>query len=105
MGTSEVVEALKRGYAQAGYSKAMSLAGESMAARSNVTYIPATWIAELYAHAGEKEHTLEWLERGYKERDPLMVELFAGPSWDGLQDYAPFQGLLRRMGRSDKHEG
>ena len=59
MGTSEVVEALKRGYAQAGYSKAMSLAGESMAARSNVTYIPATWIAELYAHAGEKEHTLE----------------------------------------------
>ena len=105
MRNSEVVEALKRGYAQAGYSKAMSLAGERLAARSNATYVPATWIAELYAHAGEKELTLEWLEKGYAERDPLMVELLAGPSWDGLQDYAPFQRLLRRMGRSDKHEG
>ena len=71
--------------------------GEKLAARLSVTYVPATSIAELYAHAAEKEQTLEWLERGYQQRDPLMVELFVGPSWDGLRGYAPFRDLLRRM--------
>ncbi|TDI11404.1 MAG: tetratricopeptide repeat protein [Acidobacteria bacterium] len=98
MGKSEVAEALERGYAQAGYPGAMSLAGETLAARSNVSYVPAGWIAELYAYAGEKEQALEWLEKAYEEHDPFMVELFVGSSWDGLRDYAPFQDLLRRMG-------
>ena len=98
MGKSEVAEALERGYAQAGYPGAMSLAGETLAARSNVSYVPAGWIAELYAYAGEKKQALEWLEKAYEEHDPFMVELFVGSSWDGLRDYAPFQDLLRRMG-------
>ena len=82
MGKSEVAEALERGYAQAGYPGAMSLAGETLAARSNVSYVPAGWIAELYAYAGEKEQALEWLEKAYEEHDPFMVELFVGSSWD-----------------------
>jgi len=76
----------------------MRLAAETLVARSNVSYVPAGWIAELYAYAGEKEQALEWLEKAYEEHDPFMVELFVGSSWDGLRDYAPFQDLLRRMG-------
>ena len=93
----EVVEGLERGYVQAGYPGAMSLAGENLAARSNLTYVPATWIAELYAHAGEKEQALEWLEKAYEERDPAMVGLLVVPRWDGLRDDPRFQDLLRRM--------
>ena len=97
MGNSEVAEALERGYPQAGYPGAMSLAGERLAARSNERYVPATWIAELYTHAGEKEQGLEWLEKAYQEHDPLMVELFVGSSWDPIRDDPRFHDLLRRM--------
>ena len=96
-GNSEVTEALDRGYAQGGYAGAMRLAAETLAARSKLTYVPPTRIAELYARAGEKDRALEWLEKAYQERDSQMVYLNVEPIWDNLRPDPRFQDLLRRM--------
>ncbi len=93
----EVTEAMARGYADSDYRGAMRLAAEKLAARSNLTYVPALRIARLYAHAGEKDRALEWLEKAYEEREPPLVHLRVGWDWHSLRDDPRFQDLLRRM--------
>ncbi len=100
-GDGEVAEALERGYAQGGYAGAMRLAAETLAARSKRTYVQPTRIARLYVSAGEKDRALEWLEKAYQERDPLMVYLNVEPTWDSLRSDPRFQSLLRRMNFPD----
>ncbi|MDQ3566144.1 MAG: hypothetical protein M3436_19345 [Pseudomonadota bacterium] len=51
-----------------------------------------------YHGLGEREVTLEWLERGYWEREPRMVFLKAEPKWNNLRSDPRFQNLLRRVG-------
>jgi serine/threonine protein kinase/Tfp pilus assembly protein PilF len=97
LGDNEVAEALTRGYAEGGYAGAMRLAAEKLAARSNRTYVPAVRIARLYAHAGEKDQTLKWLEKAYQERESPLVHLNVGWDWDDLRSDPRFQDLLRRM--------
>ena len=97
LGYSEVTEALDRGYAQGGYAGAMRLAAETLAALSKRTYVQAMQIAKLYAHAGEKDRALDWLEKAYQERESRLVYLGVVPGWDPLRDDPRFQDLLRRM--------
>jgi tetratricopeptide (TPR) repeat protein len=97
MGDNEVAEALARGYTQAGYAGAMRLAAEKLAARSKLTYVQPTQIARLYAHAGEKDRALEWLEKAYEEHESQLVYLNVEPTWDPLRSDPRFQDLLRRM--------
>ena len=97
LGNREVVDALTRGYAEAGYPGAMRLAAEKLAARSKATYVSPIWIATLYAHAGEKKHALAWLEKAYEEHNPNMAYLNVDPHWGNLRGEPGFQDLLRRM--------
>jgi serine/threonine protein kinase/Tfp pilus assembly protein PilF len=94
---SEVAEALGRGYAEAGYRGAMRLAAEKLAARSTLAYVPALRIARLYAHAGEKDRALEWLEKAYQQHEVPLVHLSVAWDWDSLRGEPRFQDLLRRM--------
>jgi len=96
-GYPEVVEALDRGYAEGGYSRAMRLASETLAARSQRAYVPSLKIAEWYALAGENDLALDWLEKAYDDRAPQLVFINVAPRWDVLRDDPRFQDLLRRM--------
>jgi serine/threonine-protein kinase len=96
-GDPEAADALARGYAEAGYAGAMSLLAQTLAARSNLAYVPSESIARLYAYAGDKERTLEWLEQAYQDLDIVMVFLSVESTWDSLRDDPRFQDLLRRM--------
>ena len=96
-GDPEAADALARGYAEAGYAGAMSLLAQTLAARSNLAYVPPESIARLYAYAGDKERALEWLEQAYQDLDIVMVFLSVESTWDGLRDDPRFQDLLRRM--------
>ena len=97
LGDKEVVQALQRGYADAGYSGAMRVAAETLVERSHSTYVQPTQIARLYAHAGDKEHALEWLERAYEERLIAMVHLGVDLDWSSLRGEPRFQDLMRRV--------
>ncbi len=96
LGDREVAEALERGYAEAGYSGAMSLAAEKLAMRSKQTYIQPSQIARLYDHAGEKDRALEWLEKAFKEHEPALVSLNVWPQ-GAVRDDPRFKALLRRL--------
>ena len=98
LGDSEAVKALERGYAEAGYPRAMSLAAETLAMRSNLAHVPAFRIARLYAHAGENDRALEWLEKAYEEREIPLTHLSVGWDWDNLRNDPRFQDLVRRIG-------
>ncbi len=97
LGDKEVVQALQRGYIDTGYSGAMRLAAETLSERSDLTYVQPTQIARLYAHAGDKGHALEWLEKAYEERLPAMVHLGVDPDWSSLRGEPRFQDLMRRL--------
>jgi len=96
-GREEVVNALRRGYANGGYRSAMRQAADTLAEISTRTYVLPIRVAQLYARAGENDRALEWLERAYKERDTLLVYLNVEPYWDDLRVYPRFKELLRRM--------
>lgn len=93
----DVTDALARGYEKAGYPEAMRQGAKLLEERSKKTYVLATRIALLYAHAGEKELALDWLENAYKARETFMVYLNVDLQWDSIRENPRFQDLLDRM--------
>ena len=96
-GLGDVADALARGYSKAGYPEAMRQGAKLLEERSKQTCVLATRIALLYAHAGEKELALEWLENAYKVRETFMVYLNVDLQWDSIRENPRFQDLLDRM--------
>jgi len=97
LGDKETAETLARGYPQAGYTGAMRLAAETLAARSRLSYVSPTQVARLYAHAADKDQALLWLEKAHEEHVIAMVHLGVDLDWDFLHDDPRFQDLLRRV--------
>ena len=97
LGDHEIAEVLAAGSGEAGYAGAMRQAGDKLAARSSRTYVPAIRIARLYAHAGEKERALDWLEKAYEQGNPALQHLAVAWDWDILRSDPRFRALLRRM--------
>jgi adenylate cyclase len=58
-------------YPNLGYTGVMNLEGDLLAKQSEKKYIAPSDIVCLYVMAGNKEKALEWLEKGYKLRDPF----------------------------------
>jgi DNA-binding winged helix-turn-helix (wHTH) protein/TolB-like protein/Flp pilus assembly protein TadD len=54
-------------------------------------------IALVYAALGDKERTLEWLEKSYQSHDNQMIHLKVEPGWDILRSDPRFISLLQRM--------
>jgi TolB-like protein/Tfp pilus assembly protein PilF len=96
-GDREAEEALARGYAEAGYSGALSRVAEMLIARSSTTYVTPWQIGTLFTRAGKNDEALEWLEKAYEAHDPNMPYISVDPIFDGLRDDPRFQELLRQM--------
>jgi hypothetical protein len=96
LGFAPIAEAMAQGYEEDGYSGAMRSAAETMAEFSKQTYISPYIIAVLYAFAGDEENTIDWLEKGYEVRDPMMPYM-GYFSFDLVNDDPRYQDLLGRM--------
>jgi hypothetical protein len=84
-------------YAQAGKTEqAREILQEFLLAPSGTYISPYAW-ATLYAGMERKPDTLEWLERGYEERNARMVNLAVHPMFAPLRGDAGFEKLLARM--------
>jgi len=95
---SPIADVMSSGYEPGGYLEAMRSAAETMAAFSKQTYISPYFIAMMYALAGEKEKTLEWLEKGYEIKDLLMPYIGGHGVFNNLlYDDPRYLDLLRRM--------
>jgi hypothetical protein len=55
-------------------------------------------LASIYARLGEREPSLEWLERAFEEHDSTLVWLKVHPRFDALRAEARFIALVRKMG-------
>jgi serine/threonine-protein kinase len=97
MGNREVVKAMEDGYKESGYKGAMKWAIRTLAAQSKSRYVSPYTMAFLCSYAEEKEQAFEWLEKAYKERDPVLIVLRVVPYWDPFRSDPRFQDLLRRM--------
>ncbi len=89
---------LGRLYARAGrVAEARGLLDELMARRRSA-YVAASALAWIYGALGERSKSLEWIERGVEERDPIVVTaLSTEPGYDELRSHPAFSDLLRKM--------
>ena len=65
---------------------------------STQRYVSPYSVALICDGLGNRDKTIEWLERAYKERDVHLVFLKVEPKWNNLRDDPRFQELLRRVG-------
>ena len=88
------------GYALAKSGKRMEAQAdlEELLKLSTKRYVPPSHLALLYIGLDSHDKSLDWLERGYQQRDPKMTFLKVQRNWDSLRNDQRFQDLLRRVG-------
>lgn len=67
---------------------------EDLSARQYVSFSAAS----VYAGLGDKDHAIEWLEKGYEQRDANMINLKMHPAFEKLLSDQRYQDLMRRVG-------
>lgn len=65
---------------------------------STTRYVPPYAFAVVYYGLDERERALNYLEKGYAEKDVRMVFLKVEPMWKNLRSDSRFISLLKRMG-------
>ena len=55
-------------------------------------------MAWAYAGMGDKEQTLQWLNKAYAQRSNTMTALKVEPAYDFLRSDPRFQDLIHRVG-------
>jgi lipopolysaccharide biosynthesis regulator YciM len=105
-GDQELLEAAEQGYAEGGYRAANLRAAETLAARPGAADLLSMPVALTYAQAGERERTLEWLEKAYEARHYVL------PGWLPASGLGPvpgddprYQALRQRMNLPTGPEG
>jgi len=93
----ELDEALERGYAEGGYRAALRRYAETLAARPEAAEHQSWVLAFIYAWAGDKERTLEWLELAYQAHDLNLPGGTITPDFELVHDDPRYHDLLRRM--------
>ena len=91
------LEALEEGFEQGGYKRAMEKIAESMINNRSTYYFPSGQICTLFARAGLKEETLNWLEMAYEEHDPNIVYISVDPLFDFVRRESRFREILAKM--------
>jgi serine/threonine protein kinase/tetratricopeptide (TPR) repeat protein len=98
LGDREIVDALVEGHGASGYASGMKLAAGLLEARAAGAHVPGVRVARLFAHAGEADRALDWLEKAYVARESPLVHLPVAWDWEGLRSTPRFRSLLDRMG-------
>jgi TolB-like protein/tetratricopeptide (TPR) repeat protein len=57
----------------------------------------AYWVAMTYAHRGDNDLALEWLDRAYVQKDVTLVEIVGEPLFQGLATDPRYKAFLRKM--------
>jgi TolB-like protein/Flp pilus assembly protein TadD len=85
-------------YAKSGdRTKAQTIAA-SLEERYRTGYVAPVWIAVLYAGLDEPQRAIQWLERGYEDRDPWMRIIRAFPLLDSPRREPGIADIVRKAG-------
>jgi TolB-like protein/DNA-binding winged helix-turn-helix (wHTH) protein len=91
---AQLKEAFAKSGARGYWRRTLEIYRES--AKSN--YVPSVMVAEACVRVGDKECAFHWLQKGFEERDDLMINLKVEPVFDGIRSDPRFQDLVRRVG-------
>jgi TolB-like protein len=80
------------------YRRSMRHAAGRLIERSGAIYIPNLRIARLYAHGGDVERALHWLERACRDRESPLVHLKVAWDWDNLKAEPRHAAVLKEIG-------
>jgi TolB-like protein/DNA-binding winged helix-turn-helix (wHTH) protein len=92
------VAQLKKALAKSGAQGYWKQTLENYRESAKSDYVPSVMVAEACVRVGDKNSAFEWLERGFEERDDLMINLQAEPAFESLRSDPRFQNLVRRVG-------
>ena len=71
---------------------------EELKAASKQSFVPALFIALVYAGLEDKDQAFTWLDKAYEERFTRLAYLKVEVLWDPLRSDPRFNDLLRRVG-------
>ena len=71
---------------------------EELKAASKQSFVPALFVALVYAGLEDKDQAFTWLEKAYEERFNRLAYLKVEALWDPLRSDPRFADLLRRVG-------
>jgi TolB-like protein/DNA-binding winged helix-turn-helix (wHTH) protein len=89
---------LKEAFAKSGAQGYWRRTLENYKETAKSNYVEPVLVAEACVRIGDKECAFEWLEKGFEERDDLMINLKVEPVLDSLHSDPRFQDLVRRVG-------
>jgi TolB-like protein/Tfp pilus assembly protein PilF len=96
-----------RSFALAGLGRAYALSGKHSEARRLLDelektvkrqYVPAVYLAAIYAALGNKDQSIAWTRKAYEERSDYLVYLRTEPWADTLRSDPRFQKLSQLIG-------
>jgi TolB-like protein/Tfp pilus assembly protein PilF len=96
-GSTEALAGLAQAHAVTGDKPAMERIVKELG-ESGHRYVSPYNVARVYGAIDDKQRTLEWLERAYREHNPDLIELTREPSFAGLHSDAKFRELVERIG-------
>jgi TolB-like protein/DNA-binding winged helix-turn-helix (wHTH) protein/Tfp pilus assembly protein PilF len=91
---AQLTEAIAKSGVQGYWKRRLENYKES--AKSN--YVPSVLVAGACVRVGDKESAFQWLEKGFEERDDLLINLKVEPVFDGIRSDPRYQDLVRRVG-------
>jgi eukaryotic-like serine/threonine-protein kinase len=97
-GRPERAEALAAGYRNGKMKGACTAVIEVLKNESQREYVSPNDIAGWYARMGDRDHTFEWLEKGYAERSGRMEYTKIDDAFEPFHSDARYIDLLKRMG-------
>jgi TolB-like protein/DNA-binding winged helix-turn-helix (wHTH) protein/Tfp pilus assembly protein PilF len=95
--TTPVMTALANAYAAAGRNAEAVRILRTMEQRAKTSYVSPFLLATVHLRLGEKEKSLQLLERAYEEHDWALIWANVSPRLDPLRTDPRFQSVLSRM--------
>ena len=97
-GDQALAEALRQGYADAGYQGALKRWLARLQEKARNGQASSFGFAEVYTFLGNNDQALSYLDKALNERTSWVVLINSDPTFDRLRSDPRFQQLLRREG-------
>jgi serine/threonine-protein kinase len=88
---------LGRLYAEAGRREDAQRLLANIMTKANDRWVSPLSIAAVHIGLGDHDRAMDWIEKGYRERDLAIATLKVEPAYDVLRENARFQALIGRL--------
>jgi adenylate cyclase len=85
-------------YALTGEQQSAERLFQELVTMKETHYTRRIFLAQAAVLLRKDQLTLDWLEKSYEQRDPLLVFLKTDPRFDSISGLSRFRNLLRRIG-------